>query len=112
VQAHVLAHCISCENQSALRASLGEHGLVGFVADGAILPRASGADDAPLIGGVVVPFKSPALLRVELSLKNGGTVVGMGVKKGISLIVGGGFHGKSTLLEALKYGAFNKCHVA
>ena len=34
----------------------------------------------------------------------------MGIRKGITLIVGGGYHGKSTLLKALEAGVYN--HIA
>ena len=36
------------------------------------------------------------------------SLTGMGVPKGVTLIVGGGFHGKSTLLEALQLGVYEK----
>jgi predicted ABC-class ATPase len=98
------------ENQEHLRALLPEHGLVAFVGDGAVLPRESGASDRPLRGPDVVPFRSPDSLRVELPLCNPvdtpegprETVSGMGVPRGVTLIVGGGYHGKSTLLQALE----------
>lgn len=95
----------SIEDTDALRRALPERGLVAFVADGAILPRRSGVDDRPLADGV--PFDSPESLRVEIDLPNRGTVTGMGVPEGITLIVGGGFHGKSTLLRALEYGIYD-----
>ena len=98
----ILAHCISCENQDGLRRALASHNLIAFVRDGALLPRASGASDLPLPSGRAVPFESPASLRVTLPLVNGGEVTGMGIPPGVFLIVGGGFHGKSTLLDALK----------
>ncbi|MDG2125095.1 MAG: ABC-ATPase domain-containing protein [Verrucomicrobiales bacterium] len=98
------------ENWSVIQGQLVEMGLVGFVADGAILPRASGADDGPLRGDGVVGFTSPESLRVTMKLANavGGEseIVGMGVKKGVTLIVGGGYHGKSTLLKALERGVY------
>ncbi|MDT0327335.1 ABC-ATPase domain-containing protein [Nocardiopsis lambiniae] len=87
----------------ALRSRLADLGLVAFVADGAILPRRSGVADEPLTEGAV-PFASPADLRVTVDLPHRGTVTGMGVPEGITLIVGGGFHGKSTLLHALERG--------
>ncbi|MFI6574770.1 ABC-ATPase domain-containing protein [Nocardiopsis sp. NPDC050513] len=90
----------------ALRAQLRERGLVAFVADGAILPRRSGVSDEPMTGGAV-PFESPASLRVSVDLPHRGTVTGMGVPEGITLIVGGGFHGKSTLLHALERGVYD-----
>ncbi|WP_226362430.1 ABC-ATPase domain-containing protein [Pseudonocardia sp. ICBG1142] len=89
----------------ALRDALAGRGLVGFVADGAVLPRASGVDDRPLVGGV--PFVSPPELRVSLEVPHRGTVTGMGVPEGVTLIVGGGYHGKSTLLRALENGVYD-----
>ena len=90
----------------ALRSRLGERGLVAFVADGAILPRRSGVSDEPMTRGAV-PFTSPESLRVSVELPHRGTVSGMGVPEGITLIVGGGFHGKSTLLHALERGVYD-----
>lgn len=95
------------EDADALRAVLDGMGLVGFVADGASLPRRSGVDDRPLTGDEVVPFRSPGSLRVEVELPNARTVTGMGIPRGVTLIVGGGYHGKSTLLRALEQGVYN-----
>lgn len=94
------------EDAEALRALLPELGLVAFVADGSVLPRRSGVDPRPLERGAV-PFQSPPSLRVEVELPNRGRIAGMGIPRGITLIVGGGFHGKSTLLEALELGVYN-----
>ena len=95
----------SVEDTDALRRSLPEHGLIAFVADGAVLPRRSGVDDRPLTGAVA--FDSPESMRVEIDLPNRGRVSGMGVRAGITLVVGGGFHGKSTLLRALENGIYD-----
>jgi predicted ABC-class ATPase len=95
------------EDATVLRERLPELGLVGFVADGALLPRRSGADDRPAAGDGVVPFRAPEELRVTVELPNAGTVTGMGVPEGVTLIVGGGFHGKSTLLRALEAGVWD-----
>ena len=95
----------SIEDTDALRRSLPEHGLIAFVADGAVLPRRSGVDDRPLTGAVA--FASPESMRVEIDLPNRGRVSGMGVRAGITLVVGGGFHGKSTLLRALENGIYD-----
>lgn len=94
------------EEAAALRGQLADKGLVAFVADGAILPRESGVDDGPLERDAV-PFESPGSLRVTLETPDGGTVTGMGVPVGVTLVVGGGFHGKSTLLKALEAGVWN-----
>lgn len=93
------------EDSCALRAALRDRGLVAFVADGAVLPRASGVDDRPLRGGI--PFASPESLRVTVPVPNRGEVTGMGVPEGVTLIVGGGYHGKSTLLRALETGVYD-----
>jgi len=98
-------HCAVVEDQVALRAQLAEHDLVGFVADGARLARRSGVDDRPL--NEAIPFAAPASLRVALQAPNAGAVPGMGIPAGITLIVGGGFHGKSTLLNALELGIYD-----
>ncbi|PNV65113.1 isopentenyl-diphosphate delta-isomerase [Rubneribacter badeniensis] len=96
------------EDQEALRARLREEGLVAFVANGAILPRRSGVSDKPLAGAV--PFASPVELERSFDLPHAGRIAGMAVPRGITLIVGGGYHGKSTLLEALQSGVYN--HIA
>ena len=103
-------HLEVVEDQETLREQLAERNLVAFVADGSILPRRSGIDDRPLTtadGEKVVPFESPADLRVELQRNNAGPIQGMGIPGGVTLIVGGGFHGKSTLLRALERGVYN-----
>ncbi len=94
------------EDAVSLRGQLREHGLVAFVADGARLPRRSGVDDRPLEKDVV-PFRAPETLRLALEAPNAGKVTGMGVPEGMTLIVGGGYHGKSTLLRALERGVYD-----
>ncbi|GKS82064.1 ATPase [Ligilactobacillus pabuli] len=93
------------EMQQELRQQMQAQGLVAFVANGAVLPRDSGDSDLPLKTGV--PFVSPASLAVTFKLSGGKQVTGMGIGQGITLIVGGGYHGKSTLLQALDRGVYN-----
>ena len=76
--------------------------------DGPTPCRRSGASDAPMPAKEAVPFASPESLAVEVRLPHAGRVRGMGVRAGVTLVVGGGFHGKSTLLEALQAGVYNK----
>ena len=95
------AHVESAVRQDELRSQLRERGLVAFVADGSILPRASGIEETPLPGAV--PFRAPEGLRITLETSSG-PVSGMGIGTGVTLITGGGFHGKSTLLHALQRG--------
>ena len=98
-------HLDTAEDADWLRQQLDAAGLVAFVADGAILPRESGVSDRPLPGGQ--PFTAPESLRVEFHRPHHGPITGMGIPKGISVIVGGGYHGKSTLLRAIMTGVYN-----
>ncbi len=93
------------EDQEFIRSSLKGRGLVAFVANGSILPRRSGVDPRPMEGAV--PFSSPRELEVSFETKHHGVITGMGIPEGVTLIVGGGFHGKTTLLEAIQFGVYN-----
>lgn len=106
-QAKLRKHISSAEAQESVRLQLQGKGLLAFVANGAVLPRASGASQAPMSGKGLVAFKSPKELEVTLTSSNGITFTGMGISKGVTLLTGGGFHGKSTLLEALELGIYN-----
>ncbi len=96
------------EDQAYIRAELDKLGLAAFVANGSLLPRESGISERPLKGGVL--FQSPSELEIELNLPYAGRMRGMGVPKGVTVIIGGGYHGKSTLLKSLELGVYN--HVA
>ncbi|MBM6838315.1 ABC-ATPase domain-containing protein, partial [Clostridium saudiense] len=85
--------------------NLNSKGLVAFVANNSILPRESGVSSKPLRDGK--RFISPKELEIEFNTPNRGIIKGMGIPKGITLIVGGGYHGKSTLLRALELGVYN-----
>lgn len=104
-KAALIQHCEVVEDQDALRAQLAEHNLVAFVANGSILPRVAGNCDLPMKDAVA--FSAPSSLSVTLDTPNQGPVTGLGIRKGITLIVGGGFHGKSTLLTALERAIYN-----
>ena len=99
-------HVACGEDAEALREQLPGKGLVAFVAEGAILPRESGISDRPLKEGAI-PFEPPPSLAVTLERPNRGPIRGMGIPEGVTLIVGGGYHGKSTLLSALAQGVYN-----
>ena len=96
------------EDQQYIRDHLKEQGLVAFVADASILPRESGVSGRPMKDAV--KFTAPESMKVSFVLPHAGKIQGMGIKKGITLIVGGGYHGKSTLLKALELGVYN--HIA
>lgn len=96
------------DDQRAAREQMEASDLVAFVANGSILPRESGVSQRPLKSALA--FEAPAEQRVVLDLPHRGKVAGMGIKRGVTLIVGGGYHGKSTLLRALQDGVYN--HVA
>ncbi len=100
-------HIKTSEDADFLRNHLDSLGLAAFIADGAILPRRSGIDPRPLNQEIIVPFESPGSLRVKITLPNRGEVTGMGIPLGITLIIGGGYHGKSTLLKAIELGIYN-----
>lgn len=96
------------EDQHAIREELKKNKLISFVADGAVLARESGISSRPMKDSV--PFTSPESLRVTFQLPHKGRITGMGIREGITLIVGGGYHGKSTLLKALELGVYD--HIA
>lgn len=93
------------EDQEFIRQTLPAKNLCAFIADGSILPRESGISSRPMKASV--PFTSPDSLRISINLPHKGKITGMGISKGITLIVGGGYHGKSTLLNALELGVYN-----
>lgn len=100
----LLAEVHAYEDHRALQAALGERGWVAFIADGAVLARKSGISQLPLPDAV--PFASPDSLRQQVDLPHAGSVSGMAIAPGITVIVGGGYHGKSTLLGALQRGVY------
>ena len=93
------------EDQQYIREELEKKDLIAFVANGAILPRESGVSDKPMKGAV--RFQSPKEMEVTMKLPHKGEISGMGIRRGVTLIVGGGYHGKSTLLKALELGVYN-----
>ena len=96
------------DDQHFVREELDRLGLVAFVADGSVLPRQSGVSSAPMADAV--PFRSPETMAVTLELPHRGPTRGMAVRRGVTLVVGGGYHGKSTLLKALQEGVYD--HIA
>ena len=104
-----IAEFVECvENQESIRSQLGDLGCIAFVGDGALLPRASGASELPMNPDEAVLFRTPDALAVEVEVPNPvgehgqRSLRGMGVREGITLVAGGGYHGKSTLLRALE----------
>ena len=93
------------EDQQYIRSEIRKRKLVAFVADGSILPRQSGVSDKPMKKAVL--FASPETLKVTMDLPHAGKKTGMGLPEGVSLIVGGGYHGKSTLLKALQSSVYD-----
>jgi predicted ABC-class ATPase len=100
-------HIETVEDADFLRERLSALGLIAYVADGAVLPRQSGIDSRPMSRGNIVPFQSPGAFSVPVELPNHGPIKGMGIPEGVTLIIGGGYHGKSTLLDAVKLGIYN-----
>lgn len=100
-------HIEVSEDAHAIRDQLAEHGLVAFIGNGSVLPRESGVSERPLRGTDVRAFESPQRLAITLERPHHGPITGMAIPRGITLIVGGGFHGKSTLLNAVQRGVYN-----
>ncbi|MED1440046.1 ABC-ATPase domain-containing protein [Aeribacillus composti] len=95
-----------CDQQMAIRSYMKERGIIAFIANNSILPRASGVSDQPLKGAV--PFQSPKEMEVSIPVPHRQEPLkGMAIYKGITLIVGGGYHGKSTLLKVLEHGVYD-----
>ncbi|EAZ92325.1 ABC-ATPase domain-containing protein [Crocosphaera chwakensis] len=96
----------TAEDADCIREKLPKNNLIAFIANGSILPRKSGVDSRPLDKNPI-PFQSPKSLEISLNTPNKGMLKGLGIPQGITLIVGGGYHGKSTLLKAIELGIYN-----
>ncbi len=107
-------HVNYAENYDCIRQQLAARGFVAFVADGSILPRTSGASARPLSQVQAKSFQSSGALQVIVDVPHpvlqvgewASSITGLGIPQGMTLIVGGGYHGKSTLLQALQYGVY------
>lgn len=97
-------HCQVAEDHAALQEILVERGWVAFLADGANLARRSGVSQLPLEGGV--PLTAPETLAQTVQLPHAGVVRGTAIPAGVTAIAGGGYHGKSTLLNAIARGIY------
>ena len=97
-------HCQVTEDHAALQEILVERGWVAFLADGANLARRSGVSQLPLEGGV--PLTAPETLAQTVQLPHAGVVRGTAIPAGVTVIAGGGYHGKSTLLNAIARGIY------
>ena len=106
-KAQLTNHFRTNEDADFIRERLKADNLIAFVGNHAILPRQSGINQKPMDPSQAIPFESPDSMKVELELPNAGKIQGLGIPKGITMIVGGGFHGKSTLLNALEKGVYN-----
>jgi predicted ABC-class ATPase len=103
--ARLKRHCDVVEDMVVLQTQLARYGLVAFVGDGAILPRQSGISQDPLNEGAVA-FYAPDQMAVEVEFTHAGRKRGLGIRPGVNVLIGGGFHGKSTLLDALAKGVY------
>lgn len=93
------------ENQNYIREELEKKNLLAFIGNGSILPRESGISDKPMKNAIT--FESPKSMEITLNLPKGGELKGMAIEEGVTLVVGGGYHGKSTLLNAMELGVYN-----
>lgn len=99
-------HVRTFQDAEALRSQLASNGLIAFIAAGACLPRQSGIDEHPMKAGTE-PFELPTESCIELETPHSGRIRGLGIREGVTLVVGGGYHGKSTLLRAIEQGIYN-----
>jgi len=100
-------HLELVDQQEEIRAFLKEKNFIAFIGNGSVLPRESGVSNRPLKGPGVIPFQSPPTLEIEIPLSHREPIKGMAVPQGVTLIVGGGYHGKSTLLKGIERGIYN-----
>ncbi|MCW8988667.1 MAG: ABC-ATPase domain-containing protein [Gammaproteobacteria bacterium] len=100
-------HIEVAEDADTLRKKLDSLGLIAFIANDSILPRKSGLSDEPMSAQSIIPFIAPETLNIEIDLPHAGCINGLAIKKGVTLIVGGGYHGKSTLLSTIENGIYN-----
>ncbi|MBF0956224.1 MAG: isopentenyl-diphosphate delta-isomerase, partial [Actinomyces sp.] len=100
----LLRHIAVYEDYRALQQILIDRGWVSFIANGSVLARRSGVSQSPMEGAL--PFTSPATLEAEVELPHAGVLRGMAIEPGVTVIVGGGYHGKSTLLGAIQRGVY------
>ncbi len=107
VEEELCQHIHIAEEAEYLRNQLDTRGLIAFISNGSLLPRESGSSEKPLEDANAIQFKAPESLKIKLDLPNGGSVFGLGIPIGVTLIVGGGYHGKSTLLNAIEQGIYN-----
>ena len=103
--AQLKAHCDLIEDWEHMQKMLPRYGLIAFIGDGAILPRRTGASQAPLEQDAVA-FRAPDEMAVEVDFPNAGPMRGLGIRPGVNVLIGGGFHGKSTVLNALIRGVY------
>ncbi|KXG76447.1 ABC-ATPase domain-containing protein [Thermotalea metallivorans] len=103
----LMEHLILADQQEAIRRYLTQNNYICFIANGSVLPRESGISNRPLRGSQAIPFQSPPSLEIEIPIPHSQPIRGMAIPQGITLIVGGGYHGKSTLLKAIERGIYN-----
>lgn len=85
--------------QEEIRTWLRQSDYCAFVADGSILPREKDTDE-PM--KKAVPFRSADTEQIQI-----GDLKGMGIRRGVTVITGGGYSGKSTLLDAVSEGIYH-----
>jgi predicted ABC-class ATPase len=103
----LMDHLKLSDQQQAIRQFIEDKGYIAFMANGSILPRQTGISSLPLRDSNVVAFIAPKSLEIEIPIPHSSPIRGMALPKGITIIAGGGYHGKSTLLKAIERGVYN-----
>lgn len=93
----VREHAAHLRRRQMIRQALDERGLCAFLPAGSITWRLP--DGTPAPGAVALQV--PADLSTRLELADGTSLEGLAFPRGVTVLVGSAFHGKTTLLEAL-----------
>ena len=91
--------CELAYRQQKIREYLRTSDYTAFIANGSILPRLSDGV-SPMMNAI--PFRSTPEDEITVC-----GVTGMGIRRGVTILTGGGYSGKSTLLDAIASGIYN-----
>jgi predicted ABC-class ATPase len=93
------------EDADQIRQMLPTRGLVSFVGEGS-LPARLGDSDYPAFENTT-PLTMDESLLVDVDTPNAGTVKGLGVPTGVTLIVGDEYSSRAALMRAIASGIYN-----
>ncbi len=91
-------------NQCEIRKYLKDNDYVCFIKNGSILPREK---ENNVSKTDATPFQAPSTMEYTIKLKSGEILTGMVIAKGLTVITGGGYSGKTTIIDAIESGIYN-----